>query len=78
MMDLSESQSHFVRIISISEEIEQFLDAYLFKKSFYSKVCNFLFNDSFASYHRFRVEITARFSYEEFTVKTPDNESLDL
>jgi hypothetical protein len=78
MMDMSESQKQLVKIMTIIDEIENFVDAYLMKKGLFSKVNHFLFNDSFASNHRFRVEITNRYCYEEFTAKTDDNETLDM
>ncbi len=78
MLDMSESQKQMSKIMTIIDEVENFVDSYLMKKSWFSKVSHFLFNDSFASNHRFRVEITNRYSYEEFTVKTDDNETLDM
>lgn len=78
MMDMSESQKQIIKIISIIDQIENFVDSYLMKKSLLSKISHFLFNDSFASYHRFRIEITNRYNYEEFTVNTIDNHNLDL
>jgi len=75
---MSESQKQMSKIMTIIDEVENFVDSYLMKKSWFSKVSHFLFNDSFASNHRFRVEITNRYSYEEFTVKTDDNETLDM
>ena len=78
MLDMSESQKQMSKIMTIIDEVENFVDSYLMKKSWFSKVSHFLFNDSFASNHRFRVEITNRYCYEEFTVKTDDNETLDM
>ena len=78
MMDMSESQNHLIKISSIVDSIEEFVESYLMKRSWFSKFNHFFFNDSFASCHRFRVEITNKYNYEELSCTTSDNCKIDM
>ena len=77
MMDLSNSHRHFSRLVTTLDIIEENIDSYLMKKGWISKINHFLFNDSFASCHKFKMEIFNRYNYEEISVKINDNNNLD-
>lgn len=78
LLDISDQQTNLSKLNSEVESIDSFVDDYLMKSGWIKKIKNFLFNDSFASYHRFRVEITNRYTYEEYSCESNDKTKIDM
>ena len=76
LIDISELQNHFTKLITVINVIDESIQGYLMKKGWISKFYNFLFNDSFASYHKFKIDILNKYNCEEFSNKTNNDSEI--
>ena len=62
---------------NLKDLLQDNIEEYLFKGNVFSKVRNFLLNNSFGSSHQLKIELLNRFNCEDLKIKTVDNNTID-